>query len=123
MGRQPLKDLQVFPVSATVHLKYQKSENKHLGFPNRVDTNVSALRDWLHGTTLDDRERCAQAFLDDVDAFLASVQPWIMDKYGESKISAELRGLWEPQMESLVGDLEAVCHRENRYVRHALLMA
>jgi hypothetical protein len=110
MGRQPNKDLQVFPVSATVHLRYQISENRHPGFPNRKDTQISAFREWLLGTTLGDRERYAQAFLDDVDAFLASIQPWIMDKSGESKMSAELRAHWEPQMESLVADLEAVRH-------------
>lgn len=110
MGRQPNKDLQVFPVSATVHLYYQNSEKRHLGFPNREDTQISAFREWLLGTTLDDRERYAQAFLDDVDAFLASIQPWIMDKFGDSKMSAELRARWEPQMESLVADLEAVRH-------------
>ncbi|KAE9365442.1 hypothetical protein N431DRAFT_549648 [Stipitochalara longipes BDJ] len=107
MGREANQDLQVFPVSATVHLRYQSTEKRHMGFPNSSDTKVSALRDWLYGTTLDDRERIAQAFLDDVDDFLASIQPWIMDKYGESKMTAELRGQWESQMESLAGDLEA----------------
>jgi hypothetical protein len=112
MGRHPNSDLQVFPVSATVHLKYQnfppESKVTYLGFPNREDTHISALRDWLNGTTFDDRERYAQAFLDDVDAFLASIQPWIMDKYGENKMPAEVRAQWEPQMERLVSDLGAV---------------
>lgn len=110
MGRQPNKDLQVFPVSATMHLRYQNSKKRPLGFPNRKDTHISALQDWLHGTTLNDRERYAQDFLEDVDEFLASIQPWIMDKYGENKMPCELRGYWEPRMESLVSDLEAVCH-------------
>ncbi len=60
MGRQPSKNLQVFPVSASVRLRYQNSQNaekRHLGFPNREDTQVPALREWLVGTTLDDRER------------------------------------------------------------------
>jgi hypothetical protein len=111
MGRQPSKNLQVFPVSASVHLYYQNphnSEKRHAGFPNREDTQVPALREWLIGTTLNARERIVQSFLDDVDAFLASVQPWIMNKFGESKMSADLRAQWEPRMESLVVELEAV---------------
>jgi len=108
MGRQVNEDLQVFPVSATIHLKYQSTEKRHRGFPNVSDTNISALRDWLYGSTLDDRERIAQAFLDDVDDFLASIQPWIMDKYGETKMTAEQRAQWESQMESLTAELEAV---------------
>ncbi len=111
MGRQPSKNLQVFPVSASVHLHYQNphnSEMRHLGFPNREDTQISALREWLIGTTLDNRERIVQSFLDDVDAFLASVQPWIMNTFGEVKMSVDLRAKWEPRMESLVSELEAV---------------
>jgi hypothetical protein len=115
MGRQAHNDLQVFPVSATIHQIYQtwentgNSEKRSAGFPNRTDTGVPALRDWLYGTTLDDRERIAQAFLDDVDEFLAKVQPWLMDKFGQNKMPLEVRGQWEPQIESLVTDLEAVC--------------
>lgn len=112
MGRQPIKDLQVFPISASVHLHNQTSEKRHLGFPNREDTYISALREWILGTTLDDRERIAQAFLDDVDAFLARFHPWAMDKYGECKMPAELRAQLEPHMESLVDDLEAVSYLE-----------
>lgn len=123
MGRQPVNHLQVFPVSATVHLRYQSSEKRHIGFPNREDTHVSALRDWVLGTTLGDRERYAQAFLDDVDDFLASNHPWIMDKYGESKMPAELREQWEPQMESLVADLEAVCYPVSVYQFNSSLTA
>ena len=72
MGRQPSKNLQVFPVSAYVHLHYQNSHNsekRHPGFPNREDTQVPALREWLIRTTLDDRERIVHSFLDDVDSF------------------------------------------------------
>jgi hypothetical protein len=94
MGRQPHRDLQVFPVSAAVHLHYQNSEKRHAGFPSREDTYVSALRDWLLGITLDDRERYAQAFLDHMDAFLASIWPWLMDTYGQRKMSADLRAHW-----------------------------
>jgi hypothetical protein len=110
MGRQPDKHLQVFPVSASVHLVYQTSKKRHFGFPNREDTQISALRDWLLGATLDDRQRYAQAFLDNIDAFLSSIEVWIADNHGESKISADLRGNWEPQLERLVGELEAVRH-------------
>jgi len=108
MGRQVNQDLEVFPVSATIHLKYQSTEMRHRGFPNISDTNISALRDWLYGTTLDDRERIAQAFLDEVDGFLASIQPWIMDKYGGTKMSAEQRAVWESHMEAKTANLEAV---------------
>jgi hypothetical protein len=116
MGRQPSKNLQVFPVSASVHLRYQNSHNaekRHPGFPNREDTQVPALREWLVGTTLDDRERIVQSFLDDVEAFLASVQPWIMNTFGEIKMSADLRAQWESRMESLVAELEAVSFQVN----------
>lgn len=116
MGRHPSKNLQVFPVSASVFLFYQNSHNsekRHLGFPNREDTQVPALREWLIGTTLNDRERIVQSFLDDVDAFLASVQPWIMNTFGEIKMSADLRAQWEPRMESLVAELEAVSFQVN----------
>lgn len=112
MGRQPTKELQVFPVSAAVHLLYQNANNDnkcYLGFPNRADTRVPALRDWIMGTTLDNREKCAQAFLDDVDTFLDSTTAWVEDKYGDTKMPAELREYWEPQLGHMVAELEVVC--------------
>jgi hypothetical protein len=112
MGRQPTKQLQVFPVSASVYLVYQDTKNenrRHFGFPNREDTRIPALRDWITTTTLHNRERCAQAFLDEVDLFLSSNQDWILDKFGDSKISSEQRALWEPRVVGIVVELEEVC--------------
>lgn len=112
MGREPNKQLQVFPVSATVYLWYQMRNNSHVQhelFPNREDTQIPALRDWLMSTTLDNRERCAQAFLDDVDVFLASVQPWLVDSSGDGKMSVEVKKFLEPQVRMKVDELEAVC--------------
>jgi hypothetical protein len=91
---------------------YQNVNNgnkRQYGFPNREDTRIGDFRDWLMSTTLDDRERYAQAFLDDVDAFLASIQPWITDKYGDTKMLAELREYWEPQLNNMTAELEVVC--------------
>ena len=113
MGRQSTKPLQVFAVSAKVHLNYLALAHQpgriHPGFPNRSDTNVPALRDWLLGTTLDTRERYAQAFLEDVEQFVRSMQPWINDKYRDMKMSAEVRESWEPQFENQIMELKQVC--------------
>jgi hypothetical protein len=113
MGRQSTKPLQVFAVSAEVHLNYlalaRQPGRIHAGFPNRSDTNIPALRDWLLGTTLDTRERYAQAFLEDVEQFVRSMQPWINDKYRDMKMSAEVRESWEPQFENQIMELKQVC--------------
>jgi hypothetical protein len=112
MGRQPSKQLQVFPVSANVYLKYlntNDSNKGYMGFPNREDTKIPALRDWLVGTTLDGREKCAQAFLDEVDAFLNSIKPWIEDKHGDNRMPAEVREYLQPQIDRMVVELEEVC--------------
>jgi hypothetical protein len=110
MGRESTKPLQVFAVSAKVYLTYLSHPEKlHPGFPRREDTNVGALRDWMLGTTLDTRERYAQAFLEDVEHFVNSMQPWINDKYGDMKMSADVREIWERQFENQVLELEQVC--------------
>ena len=54
MGRQATKPLQVFAVSAAVHLSYlsrPEANVTHPGFPNREDTKIADFRDWLLGTT------------------------------------------------------------------------
>jgi len=111
MGREPVKQLQVFPISASLFLKYQSPNNgnkSYMGLPNREATKIPALRDWLMGTTLDNREKNAQAFLDEVDNFLDSTKSWITDKYGDCKMSAELRARWQPQLDRMVLELEVV---------------
>lgn len=115
MGRQPIKQLQVFPVSATLYLSYQSLNDGNksaMGFPNREATQIPALRDWIMGTTLENRDKNAQAFLNEVDGFLDSTQLWIAGKYGDSKMSAELREHWEPQLDRMVVELEVVCLAE-----------
>jgi hypothetical protein len=112
MGRQATKPLQVFAVSAVVHLHYLSRPGAnviHAGFPNREDTKVADLRDWLLGTTLETRDSYAQAFLEDVEQFVNSMKPWINDKYSDMKISADERKRWEPQLEGQVVELEQVC--------------
>ncbi|KAE8443183.1 hypothetical protein EG329_002282 [Mollisiaceae sp. DMI_Dod_QoI] len=109
MGRESTGPLQIFCVASRVYLQYMKIKGpsiKHPGFPNRADTQIGALRDWLVGTTFDTRERYAQAFLEDVENFLDSVTPWINDKYGDLKMSAEIREVWEPLVEAKLGELQ-----------------
>jgi hypothetical protein len=119
MGQQSTKPLQVFAVSASVHLTYLQNPDSpklHHGFPNREDTKVGALLDWLVGTTLETRERYAQAFLEDVEQFIRLMQPWMNDKYVDMKMSAEMRESWEPQFENQIMELEQVCFLSLRFL-------
>ncbi|KUJ08363.1 uncharacterized protein LY89DRAFT_742198 [Mollisia scopiformis] len=101
--------LKVFCVASKIYLAYKKSKDpnkKYSGFPNIGETQIGALRDWLVGTTFDTRDKYAQAFLEDVETFLDSVGPWLKDKYSDLKMTAELRELWEHQMDEQLQELE-----------------
>lgn len=109
MGRSTTESLGVFCVAASLYLRYKNDTRRAPGFPNREDTGVQELRDWLVATTFDSREEIAQAFLHEVEAFLDSNASWIHDKYGELKMTAELREIWEPQLVAKFSELEQVC--------------
>lgn len=115
IGRKPTDSLEVFTVAAMLYLKYKHTPDRASGFPNREDTGVQELRDWLISTTFNDRESFAQAFLRDVESFLDSNAPWIHDRYGELKMPAEIRAVWEPQLLAKFKDLEEVCHKACRF--------
>ncbi|PVH76323.1 hypothetical protein DL98DRAFT_641647, partial [Cadophora sp. DSE1049] len=108
MGRTSSNPLSVFCTASRVYLEYLKKDNdqKHPGFPNREDTQIPALRDWLVGTTFSNRERYAQAFLEDVETMLESMSPWINDEHSDQKMTAELRGIWEPHFKTEVSKLQ-----------------
>ena len=109
MGRSTTGPLQVFCVASTVYLNYLKFPGRvHAGFPTSQDTYIPLFRDWLIGTTLKTRERYAQTFLEDVEGFVESIQPWVNDTFGDTKMTAELREFWEPQLEDSVSKFEEV---------------
>jgi hypothetical protein len=92
-------------------LSYQASQGRLSGFPTVAETQIPALRDWLIGTTLNDRSRYARAFLEDVENFVAWMQPWVNDKYGDTKMTQETREFWESDLDRKVLDLEEVCFK------------
>ncbi|KAK0105169.1 hypothetical protein ONS95_004433 [Cadophora gregata] len=108
MGRESSGPLEVFCVAATVHLQYLKMEPSmtHPGFPQRQDTQIGRLRDWLVSTTFPTRESYAQAFLEDTEATLDSMMPWIKDKYADYKMPSFIREQWEPQMDRDLEELQ-----------------
>ncbi|KAH7390044.1 hypothetical protein BKA64DRAFT_757002 [Cadophora sp. MPI-SDFR-AT-0126] len=108
MGRESSGPLEVFCVAATVHLQYLRMEPSfvHPGFPHRPDTQIGRLRDWLVSTTFPTRESYAQAFLEDVEATLDSMMPWIEDKYADHKMPVDIREQWEPQMDRELNELQ-----------------
>lgn len=109
MGRKPKDNLQVFCVSASLFLAYQVHTGRAPGFTTVQDTEIPALRDWLIGTTLDTRAKYALAFLADVENSVAWMQPWINDSYGDTKMTAETREHWEPDLNEKVLKLQQVC--------------
>ena len=109
MGRKPKDNLQVFCVSASVFLTYQAQDGRIPGFTTVQDTEIPALRDWLIGTTLHTRNKYALAFLADVENFVAWVQPWINGSYSDTKMRAETREQWEPDLNGKVLELQQVC--------------
>ena len=110
MGSESTATLQVFPVAASVHLKYMPEipEQKVSGFPTLQSTGIGALRDWLNSITLDSRQKIAQAFLEDVEIFYHSMQPWANDKYVDTKMPTELRAVWEARLDLQIKGLEMV---------------
>jgi hypothetical protein len=110
MGRNPTESLQVFCVAAVLHIKYLKSPKRLTGFPTTEDTQIPALRDWLISTTLKDRNNYAQAFLEDIDNLVTSMQPWINDTHADIKMTPQMRGDWEPQLEAAIKGLQEVCY-------------
>ncbi|TVY91158.1 Nuclear GTPase SLIP-GC, partial [Lachnellula willkommii] len=85
---------------------YQVRTGRAPGFTTVQDTEIPALRDWLIGTTLDTRAKYALAFLADVENFVAWMQPWINDSYGDTKMKAEMREHWEPDLNGKVLKLQ-----------------
>lgn len=115
MGREHKGDLKVFCVAATIFLSYESKNNRGTlrlpGFQTIQDTQIPALRDWLIGTTLNTRDRYALAFLEDVENFVNWMQPWMNDKYGDTKMTVQTRERWEPELDQKVLELESVCFR------------
>jgi hypothetical protein len=109
LGRKSTGELRVFCVSSRLHLRYLRNGSRHMAFPNFNDTQIPALREWLIASTLEPREQYAQAFLEDVEAFLNSMLPWVHNKYGDAKMTVEQREFWEPQLGQNVVQLRKVC--------------
>lgn len=112
MGKENLtKPLPVFCAASTTFLKYQNKnfKKKCMGFPTKQETEIPQLRDWLTKFTLDNREKNAQAFLQDVEQLIASMKPWIDDKRGDLKIYAAKRKQWEPALQARIKELNLVC--------------
>lgn len=111
MGREVTTPLQVFPVAASIHHSFQTRGRTcdYPGFPTSVATGIGALRNWLNSTTLDSRDRNAQAFLVDVESFCIEMLPWANNEHGDMKMSAEVRALWDKDLNAKIGSLNEVC--------------
>lgn len=108
-GRERGGKLEVFGVSANIYLRYISDEARMEGFRTPQDTQLPSLRDWLIGTTFAARESYALAFLHEVENFVTFIQPWINDKYGDTKMSSAMRELRKPEADCEVSKLEEVC--------------
>ncbi|TVY88490.1 Nuclear GTPase SLIP-GC [Lachnellula willkommii] len=87
MGQKNKKPLQVFCVSALAFTDMAKGSANVEGFLKLSDTRIPQLQRWLNETTLQDRERHAVAFLEDVVSFKLSIAPWIAHTSAEFKMT------------------------------------
>ena len=110
MGRETSQHLHVFPVAASLHMRYKGETTIQPipGFPDFRSTGIGALRNWLTTITLPERDGNAQSFLTEVDAFYAGVQPWANDRHGDIKMSVEQREMWQTDLDLKIASLEQV---------------
>jgi hypothetical protein len=87
----PSKDLnrsmfQVFCISSNAHILWRTSPDPIQGYPKRSDTGIARLRKWLIKTTLASRNDNALAFLERLEDFRVSFEPWLSDNSLDFKL-------------------------------------